>query len=114
MNGEGLVSREATAALRARSRERLEEGFDRHVAAVIAQHLWDTRDEMINLVPFVDCARRPGLDPATVIVPRVADAPGWLRDLFPVFVRREDAALETFGWRVVATEEGPRYRRGTS
>lgn len=109
---DSLIEREATAALRAGTEARLVEGFDRYVATVLAQHGWDSRDEMIDLTPFVDCARRLGLEPAAVLAPRVAHAPDWLRDLVPVFAARPDATLETFGWRLVASADGPAYRWG--
>ena len=67
--GIGLDAREATAALRERTQDRLELGFGRLVESEARASGWDPRDTMISLTPFLDCARRLGLDPGVVLGP---------------------------------------------
>jgi hypothetical protein len=64
-----LDAREATAALRDGSAERLQLGFSRLVEAAARDRVGDQRDVAISLTPFVDCSRRLGLDPAAVLGP---------------------------------------------
>lgn len=109
VQGDGLVQRESTAALRARSADRLAVGFGRYVAAEAAAAGWDPRDAMIDMTPFIDCARRLGLDPVAVLGPVAAGGPAWFRETFEVFVRRTDVTLGAFGWSVVDDSDGPRY-----
>lgn len=101
---------EATEALRARSADRLREGFARCVARAAAREHGDPRDEWIAMTPYVDCARRLGLDAAAALSPVVADAPAWYRDAFERFVARTDITLGPFGWALVDGDEGPEYR----
>jgi hypothetical protein len=108
--GEGLDARETTTALRARSPERLREGFGRLVAAEARAKGWDPRDTMISLAPFLDCARRLGVDPAATLGPIAAGGPEWFRATFDAFVRRTDVTLAAFGWSLVETPDGPAYR----
>ena len=108
--GEGLVQREATAALREGSLERLRDGFSRYVAAEASARGWDPRDSMIDMTPFIDCARRLGQDPAIVLADIAAAGPDWFRETFQHFVRRSDVTLAAFGWSIVETQDGPRYR----
>jgi hypothetical protein len=107
---EGLVQREASAALRDGSLERLQQGFSRLVDAESTSHGWDQRDTMINMTPFVDCARRLGHDPAMVLAPAAANGAEWFRETFDGFVRRSDVTLAAFGWSIVETPDGPAYR----
>jgi hypothetical protein len=108
--GIGLDARESTAALRARSRDRLETGFRRLVDAEAHAKGWDPRDTMISLTPFLDCARRLGLDAVDVLGPIAASGPDWFADTFAAFARRTDVTLDAFGWSLVDTPEGPLYR----
>lgn len=110
----GLVQREATAALRQRSLERLQSGFGRYVRTVASRSSWDWRDELVDMTPFVDCARRLGLDPATALGPVATTGPTELRELFDGFVRRTDVTLAAFGWELVDTPDGPVYRLDSS
>lgn len=108
--GEGLVQRETSAALRLRSLERLEEGFAQFVLVDSSAPGWDPRDTMIDLVPFIDCARRLGHDPADVLGPIAATGAEWFRATFEAFVGRSDITLAAFGWSLIETTEGPTYR----
>ncbi len=107
---EGLVQRETTAALRERSLERLTQGFARYVQAVSAERGWDPRDEMINMTPFIDCARRLGHDPVETLGPIAATGAEWLRVTFDAFVVRPDVSLAAFGWSIDQTPRGPAYQ----
>jgi hypothetical protein len=107
--GQGLIQRETTAALRERSLERLQEGFRRYLDAVSGTSL-DWRDDMINMTPFVDCARRLGHDPAAVLGAVSTAWPPDLRETFDALVRRSDVSIADFGWSVVDTPQGPAYR----
>ncbi len=106
----GPIARDTTAALREASLARLQEGFRRHVAASLASRSWDSREEMLSLTPFVDCARRLGHDPEVVLGPIAADGAAWLRTTFDRFVRRSDITLAAFGWSIVDEPEGLAYR----
>lgn len=108
--GPGLDAREATAALREHSVERLKEGFARVVQADVTSPGWDPRDSMISLMPFVDCAKRLGQDPAAVLGLIARTAPDWYRSTFEAFVRRGDLSLPAFGWSLAQTPQGPAYR----
>ncbi len=110
--GDGLDAREATAALREGTAERLQLAFGRLVALGLGVdgQARDPRDAMISLVPFIDCARRLGLDPAGVLGPIAATGPAWYRETFDAFVRRTDVTLRAFGWTVIETPGGPAYR----
>lgn len=106
----GLDAREATAALRARSADRLREGFRRLVDLESGRRSWDTRDAMVSLTPFIDCARRLGLDPSDVLGPVARTGAAWYQETFLTFVRRDDVTLAAFGWALVQTPDGPAYR----
>ena len=107
---DGVVQREASAALRDRSLERLQRGFGLYVQAEASARGWDPRDTMINLTPFIDCARQLGFDPIVVLGPIASTGPAWFQETFAAFVRRPDVTLEAFGWSMVDTPGGPRYR----
>ena len=108
--GVGLDAHEATAALRQRSLERLQLGFRRLVEAEAKIMVPDPRDAMISLAPFIDCARRLGVDPLESLGPITRHGPSWYRETFDTFVRRTDVTLVAFGWSIVETPDGPAYR----
>lgn len=108
--GEGLDARETTAALRLGSAPRLREGFERLVEAEARARGWDSRDTMISLAPFLDCARRLGVDPAAELGPIAATGPEWFRETFEGFVHRAEIDLRDFGWSIRQTPDGPAYR----
>jgi hypothetical protein len=109
-SGDGPLQRDVNTALRERSVERLQEGFTRYVGMVSGDAAWDARDEMVNMTPFIDCARRLGVDPAAVLGPIAATGGDQLRELFDMFVARTDVTLEAFGWSIAETPSGPAYR----
>jgi len=106
----GLDAKEASAALQERSPERLRLGFGRLVEAESKSPGWDPRDAMISLAPFIDCARRLGLDPVAVLGPIAHTGAEWFGQAFDAFVIRSDVTLAAFGWSLVATPNGPAYR----
>jgi len=108
--GEGLFQRASSAALRERSLDRLQRGFGDYVEAEALARGWGPRDAMINMTPFIDCARRLGHDPIVALGPIATTGPAWFRETFDAFVRRTDVTLEAFGWSIVDTPDGPRYR----
>jgi hypothetical protein len=107
---QGLVQREVSAALRAKSLDRLQAGFGRLVEAESTDPGWDPRDAMIDMTPFIDCARRLGVDPAVALGPIAATGADWFRDTFEEFVARSDVTLAAFGWSIVETPQGQAYR----
>jgi hypothetical protein len=107
----GIAAREASAALQARSVDRLRSGFRLVVAAEATGRGWDPRDAMIEMAPFVDCARRLGHDPASLLGPIAASGPDWYRQTFESFVARRPAVeLSDFGWSLVDSPQGRAYR----
>lgn len=65
---------------------------------------------MIDITPFVDCARQLGFDPAVVLGPIAATGADWFRGTFEAFVARSDVTLAAFGWSIVDTSKGRTYR----
>jgi phosphoribosylformimino-5-aminoimidazole carboxamide ribotide isomerase len=107
---EPFIQREVTAALRDRSPERLADAFARHVNIESSRHPWDSRDEMLSLAVFFDCARRLGADPAALFGTLTTSAPTWFRETFESFAQRTDGSMSAFGWSLVDTPDGPEYR----
>jgi len=105
----GSLERDVSAALRERSITRLKEAFTDYVRTASTEPTWDSRDEMVNMTPFIDCARRIGVDPATALRPIAAGGADRVRDLFDMFVARTDVTLEAFGWSIAQTPSGPVY-----
>ena len=110
MKGDGLVQHEASAALRSNSLARLQSGFARLVEAESNDRSADSYDAMIDVTPFIDCARRLGFDPAVVLGPIAATGAHWFRATFDEFVTRSDVSLAAFGWTLVDTPQGLTYR----
>jgi hypothetical protein len=106
----GLDARESTAALRSGSPDVLRAGFDRWVSVEAAAPHGDQRDAMIGIAPFVDCARRLGLDPVDALGAVIEHAPRWLREAFASTTGYADVTLEALGWSVAETPDGPAYR----
>jgi hypothetical protein len=106
---DGPIARDVSAALRAGSLDLLKAAFQAHVQQASASRHGDSRDEMLSLVPFLDCARRLGYDPAIELGPTAATGAPWVGGTFATFVRRE-ISLAAFGWSLVETDDGPAYR----
>jgi len=104
-------ARQATVALRARSAALLHDAL---LAAAIADMLResDPRDVMVGLARHYYVARQLGLAPAEVFDAAVSGLPdGRVRDLFRRFGARGDITLESFGWKLVQTDDGPDFER---
>jgi hypothetical protein len=72
--------------------------------------LRDSRDLMVALAPFHDCARVLGLEVAATFREAAAQGPESLRAVVTAFGERNDVTLAAFGWVVVESPEGPSYR----
>lgn len=108
--GDGWLQRDLSEALRTRSADKLRETFGRYVKYELTNEGWDPRDAMINLAPVLDCARRLGLDPAQDLASIANGGPDSFKETFRTFVARTDVTLAAFGWSLVETADGPRYR----
>jgi hypothetical protein len=101
----------STRAIRSGSAQVLRDEL--HRLLVDGESTWvrDWRDLLIALAPLYDCARRLGLDPATVFSVAAAEGPPTLAEHVKAFGARTDIALAAFGFRL--DEEapgGPAYR----
>jgi hypothetical protein len=67
---------------------------------------------MVEMTPFIDCARRLGHDPALALGPIAATGADWLRETFDAFVERSDITLAAFGWSIKQDGRGPAYQFG--
>jgi hypothetical protein len=73
--------------------------------------LRDWRDLLIALAPLYDCARRLGLEPATVFAAAAAEGPPKLAEHVRRFGARTDVTLAAFGFRLDEDAPGgPAYR----
>jgi len=91
-------------ALTERSRALLDEAAWEAAEWVVDMKRIDDRDIWIGLVPYIDCARRLGVDPFVALEPVLRFEP-WLEP----FLRREDITLAAFGWSIEEVPEGLRY-----
>jgi hypothetical protein len=98
-----------TRALRSHSPALLTRGLDALLADGEEQWLADTRDLLIVLAPYFDCAVRLGLDPAAFFETAAASGPSSLQETVTNFGRRTDVTAEAFGFCVVEDGDGPRY-----
>ena len=69
---------------------------------------------MLALAPYHDCAKRLGLDPASVFGEVAVDAPPGLRDVVRTFGARRDVTLHGFGYTLTEGPGGLSYRHSTS
>src|SRR3954467_5791402 len=100
----------ATEALRTRSPDALLAGLHRLLTEHEQTWLLDWRDLLVALAPYHDCARRLGLDPATVFDTAATAGPPSLADHVRTFGRRTDITPRAFAFTVVDTPDGPAYR----
>jgi hypothetical protein len=102
-------ARTVTVALRRGSAALLREAL---LATAIAQavHASDDRDVMVSLATYYFVAERLGLVPADVFDDVASSLPdGWVPDLLREFGSRKDITLESFGWLLVETADGPDF-----
>ena len=70
----------------------------------------DSRDLMIVLAPFHDCAQRLGLDVVATFRAAADEGPDSLRSVVAQFGERRDVTPAAFGYSVVEDPDGPSYR----
>ena len=99
-----------TEALRTRDGQLLLEELERYVAAAAPELVRDVRDVLVGLAPYVDCARRLGIEPIELFDRASGSVGGAMRETMRTFARRTDVTLEAFGWHLVELPEGPCYR----
>src|SRR5688500_3806362 len=91
----------ASQALRARSPDLLRQALRSDLRDGEADWLKDTRDLMVALAPYHDCARRLGLDVATTFRDAADAGLERLRHVVAEFGARNDVTPEAFGFAVV-------------
>jgi hypothetical protein len=70
----------------------------------------DSRDLMLGLAPFHDCARRLGLDVSRVFNDAADTAGGEAAQIARDFGQRSDVTPDAFAYAVESGSDGPRYR----
>lgn len=97
----------ATAALRDKSQSTLHGGL---IWTLRAYDGKDSRDLMLSLAPFHDCARRLGLDVGEVFNDAADVVGGEAGEVARVFGRRSDVTPDAFAFTVESSPDGPIYR----
>jgi hypothetical protein len=69
----------------------------------------DPRDVMVGFAPFVDCARRLGVDPISLFDQASQDCGPVMHELATAFSKRTDVTLEAFGWSLEIKGGGECY-----
>jgi hypothetical protein len=105
-----MTEHPASEALRARSPDLLREALSSDLRNGEADWLKDSRDLMVALAPYHDCARRLGLDVAATFRDAADVGPESLRHLVAEFGARNDVTPDAFGFPVVEGPDGPSYR----
>jgi hypothetical protein len=100
---------QASDALQAGSIDGVRAAFQALVDSLGSNGWYDWRDT-VYVGPYVDAVRRLGGDPLAVLVPVIDAAPDFLQRGLHDLVNRSAAATAEFGWALVDTVEGPRYR----
>jgi hypothetical protein len=99
-------------ALRTRSRELLFASLRGYLSlpetAKDAREDW--RDVLIDLAPFLDCAKRIDVDAVGLFDDASVGLPDDVRRIAERFARRTDVTLEAFGWTLAMTKDGPCYQ----
>jgi hypothetical protein len=97
------VEDELTRALREQKPELLSLGLERLLAEGEKDWIEDSRDLLVALAPYHDCARRLGLDRTGLFDQAAEKGPATLRETVREFGRRRDVTPEAFGFAVVAS-----------
>jgi hypothetical protein len=100
----------ATAALREKSESVLHGGL---IWTLRMYDGKDSRDLMLSLAPFHDCARRLGLDVGQAFDNAADVVAGEAGEVARVFGRRTDVTPDAFAYAVESGPGGPRYRPRT-
>jgi hypothetical protein len=101
---------EPSGALRRRSAEQLRASLADYLVAAEPTVEIDWRDVLVGMAPFHDCAKRLGVDPVPLFDAASKDLGAGARDLARRFARESDVDLQSFGWALIETPEGPCYR----
>jgi hypothetical protein len=102
-------ARQPTIALRQESSQRLRDAL---LATALAQLVRqsDPRDLMVGLAVHHIVARQIGVVPSVIFDETANLLPaGPIADLLREFGARNDITLETFGWQLVQTTDGPDF-----
>jgi len=102
--------REPSDALRHRSSQQLRAALADFLVASEPTVAVDFRDVLVGKTPFYDCAERLGIDPVALFDEASRDLEADAKALARDFARRSDIDLESFGWSLIDTPEGPCYR----
>ncbi|GAC1320468.1 MAG: hypothetical protein NVSMB22_04890 [Chloroflexota bacterium] len=90
-------------------------GSPRHLRAgllancLIDRQIPDWRDELVFFAPYVHVAHELGVDPTALFDEAATHAVPALASIMQTFGRRTDITLRAFGWREVATPDGPTF-----
>ena len=105
-----MTEHPASGVLRTESREALHASMVNDLVGEEQEWLRDSRDLMMWLAPYHDCARRLGLDVAAVFRAVANEGPESLCELVTGFGERTDITPKAFAFEVVAGPRGPAYR----
>ena len=100
----------ASRPLRSGSSEELQRAIVADLVEGEPEWVKDSRDLMMVLAPFHDCAQRLGLDVAATFRAAADEGPESLRRVVTQFGERNDVTPAAFGYAVVEGPDGPSYR----
>lgn len=103
------VEHSASEALRQRSRNAWHATLVRDLRTGEPEWRADSRDLIVALAPFHDCAVRLGMPVALSFRFAAWRGPRGLRSTVVAFGRRDDVTLRAFGWALEDTAFGPSY-----
>lgn len=105
-----MTEHPASEALRARSPKLLHQALVADLRDGESDWLKDSRDLLVALAPYHDCARRLGLDLPATFRSAADDGPETLRHVVVEFGTRDDITPDAWGFAVVNGPDGPSYR----
>ena len=100
----------ASRPLRSGSSEEFQRALVAHLVEGEAQWVKDSRDLMVAIAPFHDCAQRLGLDVVATFRAAADAGPESLRSVLAQFGERQDVTPAAFGYAVLDGPDGPSYR----
>ena len=104
-----MIDGPPTEALRLRSPDALRDGLRRLLVDGEQQWLPDSRDLMVAMAPYHDCATRLGLDRVQVFDDAAREAAQGVAETVRSFGRRTDITPSAFGFTLTTTQAGPAY-----
>lgn len=103
-------ARHVTAALRQGSVSLLRDALLAEAIGQVISTSSDDRDLMVSLALYHFVAGQLGQSPAELFGDVASALPdGWVPDLLREFGARQDITLDTFGWLLIQTPEGPDF-----